>query len=525
MKKNTYLLPLLLCFIAGFSNAQNSAPTWSDAVACIVYTHCTDCHNPNGIGPFSMLTNEDAAPHASSIVSAVESKTMPPWHADPTFRTFAHENRLTDAEIATIKQWANNGTPKGNIANAPEVPTYTNPYTTATAEFVAKIPTYEIKASKDVYRCFVIPSGLTADRFIKNFSVLPGNRAIVHHVLVYQDTSSKVLKLDAADPDLGYTSFGGVGSSSAKLIGGWVPGSQPYQIPAGMGVKVNAKSNIVIQIHYPAGVAGQSDSTKVLINYATETNLRPVGILPILNHQTTMMDGPLKIPANTVKTFHQQYTIPLQVTILSVAPHMHLIGRSMKVWGVTAAGDTIPLINIPDWDFHWQGQYVFKKPIVLPPLTTVYAEATYDNTSNNPENPNNPPKQVNVGESTTDEMMLTYFTVLLYQNGDENIVTPENTSNYKNCKSVVSSNELLTDLAWEIAPNPVHEVLSIQTDLLDKNAVLTLTDLNGRVLMQQNVPTGTAMLQMNVGHLANGLYLATLQTETGKAAKKVVISF
>jgi hypothetical protein len=225
-----------------------------------------------------------------------------------------------------------------------------------------RIPDYVVTSPIDIYQCFVIPSGTTQDAFIKGFELIPGNPALVHHVLVYQDTTGYCASLDAADPAPGYTSFGGVGSSSASLVAAWVPGSSPRIYPAGMGIPMKAGADLVLQSHYPSGVAGGLDSTRVNLILDYTAGLRPLTIAPVLNHTTTLTNGPLIIPPNVISTFNSEFTVPFaQYSILDVAPHMHLLGKSIKAFGKTPQGDTIPFININNWRFHWQGSYSFRK--------------------------------------------------------------------------------------------------------------------------------------------------------------------
>jgi hypothetical protein len=171
----------------------------------------------------------------------------------------------------------------------------------------------------------------------------------------------------------------------------------------------------------PAGSSGQLDSTKVRLYYSSNASARDVRVEPILYHfAPVLVNGPLTIPANTFRTFEERFTLPsiFTASVLAVAPHMHLVGESVKSYATKPNGDTIRFIDIPHWDFHWQGQYYFQRPVVVDGGSTLRAFATYNNTSSNPNNPNNPPQTVNLGEATTDEMMLVYFAFTAYQPGD-----------------------------------------------------------------------------------------------------------
>ncbi len=514
----------------GFTVNAQTTPTWSDDIACVVYTHCTSCHNSNGIAPFSLMTYTDAASAASSFPYAVNNGIMPPWPPDRSYINLAHERYLTPEEITLINDWVNAGAPEGNQVNAPAPPVYSSNAVITNPDLVVQIPTYAVGSSQDVYRCFVIPTSEGVDKFITGFEVLPGNRSIVHHVLVFRDETNTPATLDANDPGPGYTSFGGIGSQGAKLIGGWVPGQGVFETPDGMGIKLPASTNLVLQIHYPAGTAGLEDSTKIHIKFSPSTTLREISLAPPLNHQTSLIDGPLYIPANEVRTFHEEYTIPVNLTVLSVGPHMHLIGKSIKAYGVTPTNDTLKFIDIPNWNFHWQGSYMFRNPVKIPAGTVLYGEATYDNTIGNPNNPSNPPQAVSLGEATTDEMMLVYFSYLFYQNGDENIVIDNSTSidHYNNCSynSVTGIEEKIPDNYLSVYPNPASNSLNINcTELFAKNTLIIITDVTGKEVESLRVPTSVNAnsANINISNLPSGIYSVQMKSDKLSVARKFIV--
>jgi len=291
-------------------------------------------------------------------------------------------------------------------------------------------------------------------------------------------------------------------------------------------VKLNAGTNIIIQVHYPRGTLGEKDSTKLLFKLSNASpSMRELNMNPILNHGGALDNGPLVIPANEVKTFYSSFTSPIKGTIMAVGPHMHLIGKSIKAFAVTPLNDTIKLINIPKWDFHWQGSYFFKQPVIIPAGSTIYGEAVYDNTSNNPFNPSNPPQQVTVGESTTDEMMLIYFTYTLYQQGDENVVIDTSSKKYYNdCefRNIVTSNaKVVYENIWSnIFPNPAKNILNItnsDTEIL----ITSLYDNTGKLIFTDASPSNH--IQINTEHFQAGIYFLELKTDNGITKKKVFI--
>ena len=511
-----HLFTVFSLFVLLGLKAQN--PTWSDDVACIVYSHCTSCHNPNGSGPFSLLTYSDALSHASSIQYKVKSKEMPPWPVNNAYRKFAHDRSLTDQEISTIVKWVNNGSLEGNSANAPAPPVYNTSLQIPFPDLKLKIPTYTIpNITEDLYRCFVLPTGLNVQKFITRIEIVPGNRNIVHHAQVFYDTTGNSSILDAADPNPGYTSAGGIGVNSAVLLGTWVPGSSPIFVPNGMGKRLPSNAKIVVQIHYPEYASGQVDSSKFNFVF-TSNNVRNISDAAVLNHNSNMVNGPLFIPKNTVKAFREEFIAPANVTIISVGPHAHLLCKSLKSYGITLAGDTIPIIDIPEWDFHWQGFYNFKKPIKIPVGTKLIGEGVYDNTTNNPHNPNTPPKDVSVGEATTDEMMLFYFSFLLYQNGDENIVVEDldHGIHHLNCVSNdKSSIEIAQESEFLVYPNPSNKTINLSN--------LEAYTIQVYDAMGQTILNGNDVKTIDTEAWSKGIYFIHLKSGDKTSVKKILI--
>lgn len=418
MKK--FLLLSFLFFVLVNANAQT--PTWAEDVAPILYANCTKCHHTNGAGHFPLMTFSDAYNYGFSIASEVSNKTMPPWPPDENYKHFARERVLSPAEITTINDWVNGGRPQGDITQAPAQPTYTTGSQLGTVDLTVKIPNYSITGNLDDYRNFPITTTVPAGKYITAIEVIPGNTHVVHHVLIFQDSTNVPAQLDANQAGPGYSNAGGTGSLASKLIAGWTPGASPYYTPVGLGFRLAANTNIVVQVHYPAGSQGQLDSTRINFKLAN-VPLRDITVWPIVNHLQNINQS-INIPAGQTRTYTESQAMGSgNYTFLSAFPHMHLIGRTIKSWANTSIpGDTVRFVDVPDWDFHWQDTYVFPNAVKVPSNSTIKAIATYDNTTNNPDNPSNPPQNVVAGEATTDEMMMVFFGYLPYQNGDENII-------------------------------------------------------------------------------------------------------
>jgi hypothetical protein len=447
---------------------------------------------------------------------------MPPWPPDKSYRTFAHERLLTQQEKDLINDWVNQGAVQGNPGNAPAPPTYSGAAQITNPDLTLRIPDFTLPTTmtSDIYRCFVVPTGITADKFATSLEVLPGNPAIVHHVLLFEDTSSTPVTLDNNEAGPGYTCFGGTGSQTSKLIGGWTPGASAYTLPSGMGIKLNANTRLVVQVHYPMGSDGQLDSTRFNFKLTTGS-LREVSIASIL-WENYLINGPLHIPANTVQSFTERYTLPgIDFTLLSIFPHMHLLGQTIKSYSISPVGDTTKLISIPQWSFHWQGSYFFRHPVRVPAGSNLYAEATYDNTTNNPDNPNDPPLDVNWGENTTDEMMMVFYGYLPYFPGDENIVvdTSTVTSTYNNCNEFTTGISNAIQNSFSVYPNPTSGLLYLKNPN-SETLEIKLMDATG-ALIRSKIITGNDKL--DISGIARGMYMLRVDNGREILFKKIAL--
>ncbi|MCE9606405.1 MAG: ascorbate-dependent monooxygenase [Planctomycetia bacterium] len=400
-----HLASALLTTIAGAapSAATPDAPTFSRHVAPILWKNCASCHRPGEVGPFSLLSYGDAAKRATFLADITAERRMPPWKAEPDFGHFLDERILTDDEIKTLRDWAQAGAPEGDPKDLPVPPKFVEGWQLGEPDLILEMPEpFEVRADgPDIYRCFVLPIPTTENRTVAAAEFRPGNRRVVHHAIMYLDANGAARKKDEQDPGQGYSSFGGPGVLPTGGLGGWAPGAMPRKLPEGTGKFLRKGSDLVLQLHYHPDGKPATDRSMVGIYFTKKPATTIVGGLAILNTR-------LAIPAGD-----KQYTIeakseplPVDVNVLGLGPHMHLLGRQMKVTAATPAGETVPLIWIKDWDFNWQGSYGYAKPIRLPKGSVIHVAAIYDNSEANPHNPNSPPKRVTWGEQTTDEMCL-----------------------------------------------------------------------------------------------------------------------
>ncbi|MBK6829471.1 MAG: hypothetical protein IPG92_01420 [Flavobacteriales bacterium] len=503
-------LALVFPFLLSFT-VLCQAPTWSDDVACIVFTHCAPCHHEGGPGHFNLTSYVDGYWWRNEMRDATQARFMPPWPPDPNYRSLAHERVLTQSEIDMIAAWVDGGAMEGDPQNAPAPPIFTSNAQITDPDISLIMEDYAVPASTtDNYRCFVLPTNTTVDSYITGLEVIPGNTEMVHHVLVFQDTTGEASTLDAADIEPGYTSFGGIGVDAAKLVGVWAPGASAYFTPPGMGLKLLAGADIVIQIHYPSTSSVEIDSTRINIELAPPGFQRELSLDPILDHVVTITDGPLLIAPNVVDTFHAQYTTPIPATLAAIAPHSHLLGKRMKAWAVKPGGEVVPLIDIPDWDFRWQGLYSFRRPLFFPQGTTLHCETIYDNTDQNPDNPNDPPNWVWLGEATTNEMMLYYFMWTYGFAADENIVVDDSPhmEHYLDCdpEFTIGWDAESPAPAWSIWPSPARTQVTVSTIAAD--AELRMIDVSGRLAKRERIRSGVQ--DIDVASLARGLYTVEL---------------
>jgi hypothetical protein len=238
--------------------------TWSETIAPIVQQHCQGCHHPGDIAPFPLVTYDDAYRQRQKILRAVDRRKMPPWKPVPGFGEFLDARGLSDSDIASVRDWVAAGAPEGTQQKAAPAPSWPQTWTLGTPDVVLAPDAYEVPSSdRDIYRCFVIPTDFAEDRYLSAVEFVPGNRAIVHHVLTYLDTTGASVALDAAEPGLGYTCFGGPGFLPTGGLGGWAPGARPIVDPDGVGVLLPAGARVAMQVHYHNRRPGpESDRTR-----------------------------------------------------------------------------------------------------------------------------------------------------------------------------------------------------------------------------------------------------------------------
>ncbi len=377
-------------------------PTYSKHVATILWKNCAGCHCAGEVGPFPLLTFKDAEKRADMIADVVARRQMPPWKPEPNFGAFHGVRRLSDDDLKTVVDWAAAGAPEGNASDLPEPPKFTEGWRLGEPDLILKMPAeFEIPAEgRDIYRCFVLPFGNADARTVAAAEFRPGNRRVVHHAVFYLDNTGEARQKDQDEAGPGYNSFGGPGFIPTGGLGGWAPGYEPQFLPDGLGAYVRPETDFVLQVHYHPSGKPERDQSQVGIYFTRKPVERLVTGIALLNPRLNIPPGAKRHEVRA------EATIPVDVTVTGVAPHMHLLGREIKFTATKPDGVVVPLVWVKDWDFNWQDQYRFAETFRLPKGTHLEVVAYYDNSTDNPANPNNPPRRVRWGEETTDEMCI-----------------------------------------------------------------------------------------------------------------------
>ena len=425
-----------------FSPSTGEAVTFSNQIVRLAQGRCQTCHRPGEVAPFSALDFESVRPWAHAIKEATQAREMPPWKPVAGYGEFVEERRLSESEIGLIARWVEAGSPEGDPEDLPEPMEFDSDWALGQPDLVLETPAYIPDPSlSDDYRCFSIPVGdFPARRSITGIEVQPGNRGVVHHVLLFGDPQGESLALEerTVDGQPGYTCFGSakIDPSSLNLVvdsyvlGGWAPGMRPLTLREGTGLSMQPGGRIAVQVHYHTGGHNHSDeatgtdSTRIGIHFSEVPTPKNALMVAALN---TGFLIPAGAPRHEVRA-HFDFTsilgsaalgplgklladliFPLEIT--AVLPHMHLLGREIRMDKISSTGESTPMILIDDWDFNWQSFYTFVEPIPFAADDRLEVVAFYDNSETNPLNPNSPPIDVGWGDGTEDEMLLVFVQV------------------------------------------------------------------------------------------------------------------
>ena len=390
---------VLLSVVASAACAADGGPTFTKDVAPVLFARCAGCHRPGDIGPFPLLTYQDARRRARQLAAITAKRTMPPWMPHPEWGGFRQARSLADAEIAVFARWVEAGMPEGDPRDLPPRPKFRDGWQLGKPDLILKMdkPFAVPAEGRDVYHHFVFPLNLPRDRYLKGIEVIPGNRRVAHHAVGILDTSGTARRLARRHGGHGYP-----GNTPGFLPAGFTPGYAPGQKGGLFGpdeaITLRKGTDFVLQMHYSPSGKPETDQTQVGLYFTDTPPKRNVGILLL---GSVDIDIP---PGEKAYKRSDSFTVPVDYEVRSIWAHMHLIGREVRVWAELPDKGVVRMLRIDDWDFNWQDTYQYAEPFVLPKGTVVRVEFTWDNSAANPRNPARPPKRVLNGEQSTDEM-------------------------------------------------------------------------------------------------------------------------
>jgi len=377
-----------------------ASPTFSKDVAPILFNRCAECHRKGEAAPMQLMTYKEVRPWAKAIRERVIARAMPPWFADPAHGKFSNDRSLSQREIETVTAWVDAGAPEGDPKQLPAAPQYVEGWSIGKPDQVFELAEEVAVPATGVipYRYYTVDPGFTEDKWVQSAEVRPGDRAVVHHVIV-----------TILEPGSGAGSSGQTGRPS---LVGFAPGDQPMQLSPGIAKLVKAGSKLVFQMHYTPNGKAATDRTRVGVIFAKEPvrQAHRGGMIP-----NFMFKIPPGEPSHEVKS---SWTAKQDVLLTGLMPHMHVRGKDFLYTALYPDGTSEVLLKVPRYDFNWQLNYQFAEPKLLPKGTRIDCVAHFDNSPNNKFNPD-PTTQVKWGDQTWEEMMIGFFNFVL---PDENLL-------------------------------------------------------------------------------------------------------
>jgi hypothetical protein len=391
-----------------------SAPTFHKEIEPLLQNSCQECHRPGEIAPMPLLTYEQVRPWAKSIKAAVLKNQMPPWPADPHYGKFSNDRSLSKAQIDTIAAWVDAGAPEGNKTDAPRPRTWVEGWNISKPDAIIEMPqSFDMPASGEVeYQYIVVPTGFTEDKWIQAVEVRPSNRAVVHHAVMFiREPGNKWMA--EAKPGVpfvptvansGQRFLNTQGGGVSDVLSIYTPGMVPDAWQPGQAKQIKAGSDIIFQMHYTANGKAGKDQTRIGLVFAKEPPTQRIITIAALNNRFNIPAGDPAFKAEAVAP------IANPMTVISLFPHMHLRGKAFQYDVIYPTGETQTILKVENWSLNWQLSYKLEKPLQLQPGVRVKATAWWDNSANNPANPD-PKKDVQWGEQSWEEMLVGFFDV------------------------------------------------------------------------------------------------------------------
>ena len=507
--------------------------TYSENIAPIIYNNCTKCHRSGQVAPFTLTSYSEVKKHAPTIAAATQSRYMPPWKANATWAPFRDELRLSSDQITMIQQWVDAGMPQGDPAKEPAVPVFPEGWQLGTPDLILDMPTaFQVPADgPDIYRNFVLRTGLTADRYIRAVELKASARAAVHHVLFFSDTTGEGRKMDGKDGQPGFPGLGsvftlGLSNPLAALadpslltnalaggLGGWVPGTTPAFLPEGIAYALPSGADLILQTHFHPDGRAEQEKTQIAIYYG-----------PKPTREITQVQAPaffgiranLDIPAGKTNYFLRgSFTLPVDVEAFSISAHAHYLSRGSRLTATLPSGEVRVLLSITDWDFNWQDTYIFKNIVSLPAKTRIDGELIYDNSAGNLKNPFTPAKRVQWGENSTDEMGSLILNVVPRVASDSTALRNAVVLNVIPAAPPVGNKPLF------VAAGVVDGASAQAGALVPGKIVVLYGDRVGPATLASSPISGSGRLSSNVGNtqvLFDGLAAPLLYSSSGQVA-------
>ena len=405
----------LLLLILSAVCLQAQTVTFNGDIAPIIYGRCAPCHHEGGIGPFPLMSYSDVRKHATQIVSVTERRYMTPWPPQPGFGEFKGDRHLNDRQIKLISDWVKNGKLEGPPGTSVTPPRFTEEWQLGKPDLILRMPQgFTLPANgSDTFRNFIIPSELRETRYIRGFELRLNNTRAVHHANVVLDRTRSLRRRDGQDGQPGFPGMDVTTEASANDFEPdshflfWKPASVLRPEPDDMSWRLDPDTDLVLNLHLQPTGKPELIQAEVGLYFASRLPTR-FPMLIQLEH-----DGAIHIPPNDRSfTVTDHLVLPVDIDLLAIYPHAHYLGKLIEAWATLPDGRHQPLIRIPDWDINWQATYEYRQPVFLPKGTTVAMRITYDNSSTNPRNPNHPPKLVESGNRSQDEMGHVWLQVL-----------------------------------------------------------------------------------------------------------------
>ena len=403
------------CYFEAWEGDERKA-TYARDIEPILAANCVECHQAGGVAPFALGTFEQASIRSRMLAYVTADGRMPPWRPEPRYGRFRDERYLSRTQVERLAAWAGNGASEGSSADrAPAVRLPDPGWRHGRPDLVLQmVEPFDVPArGDDVYRYFVIPSGMRKDRTVTAIDFRPGDASVVHHANFFADYSGKARREDARDREPGFSVFG-TGSfmsydnveEDSFGIGGWVPGADPYALPDGVGLWLPRGADIVVEIHYKLNGRAARDQSRIGFYFAGKPTPEYIDGLLI---GTQDLDIP---PGETAYTRHVSMHVPVGFRLVDVMPHMHYIGSKARMVVTYPDGREQAVFGIEDWDLRWQNIYALRTPLRIPAGSRIDAWFVWDNSDGNFDNPFDPPRRIRWGWKSEEEMAEVWLGVI-----------------------------------------------------------------------------------------------------------------